>query len=68
MRKSAFIMLAKFLEQIKSKKKIFACDTFDGMPEDDEFVEETNVTGLFEDTSFDFVSWKKENYLNIVIT
>ena len=50
------IMLAKFLEQIKSKKKIFACDTFDGIPEDDEFVEETTATGLFGDTSFDFVS------------
>jgi hypothetical protein len=50
------IMLAKFLEQIKSKKKIFACDTFDGMPEDDEFVEETIAAGLFGDTSFDFVS------------
>ena len=56
------IILAKFLEHINSKKKIFACDTFDGIPEDDEFVEETDVTGLFGDTSFDFVSKQIERF------
>ena len=29
--------MAKFLQQIKSKKKIFACDTFDGIPTEDQF-------------------------------
>ena len=49
------IMMAKFLKQIGSKKKIYACDTFEGCPYDDEFVSNPAGKGALSDTSFDFV-------------
>ena len=65
------IMMAKFLKQINSKKKIFACDTYDGMPDDDEYVKNKIAKGMFSDTSFDFVSeqvkkFKMHNEIELV--
>lgn len=54
------ILMAKFLKQIKSKKKIFACDTFDGIPTDDQFVENKIGKGMFSDARIEEISKKIE--------
>jgi len=56
------IMMAKFLKQIGSKKKIYACDTFEGCPYDDEFVSNPAGKGALSDTSFDFVLKQIKKY------
>tara|TARA_B100000378_G_C18000220_1_gene396952 strand:- start:91 stop:921 length:831 start_codon:yes stop_codon:yes gene_type:complete len=54
------ILMAKFLQQINSKKKIFACDTFDGIPTDDQFVENKRGKGMFSDAQIEEISKKIE--------
>jgi hypothetical protein len=49
------IMMGWFLKQINSNRKVFACDTFAGILDDDEFVNNKIGKGLFSDTNFNFV-------------
>jgi len=56
------ILMAKFLQQINSKRKIFACDTFDGVPCDDEFVENKEGKGQFSDVDIKKISEKIKIY------
>ena len=56
------ILMAKFLKQIKSKKKIFACDTFEGIPKNDEFVNSSLGKGLFSDVNIEEISSKIKAY------
>ena len=46
------IMFAKLLQEFKSGKKVFACDTFTGFPYDDLDPTEQNKIGNLRDTSF----------------
>ena len=56
------IMMAYYLKQIKSKKNIFGCDTFNGIPDPDEFVRNELGQGLFSNTSLDSVSQKVKKF------
>ena len=56
------IMIAKFLKQIGSKKKVYACDTFEGIPDDDKFVNNPKGKGMFSDSNFDFVLKQIKKY------
>ncbi len=56
------IMIAKFLQQIGSKKKVYACDTFEGIPNDDNFVGNPKGKGMFSDSNFDFVLKQIKKY------
>ena len=56
------IMIAKFLKQIGSKKKVYACDTFEGIPNDDEFVGNPKGQGMYSDSNFDFVLKQIKKY------
>ena len=56
------ILMAKFLKQIKSRKKIFACDTFEGIPKDDRFVNNPKGKGLFSDVNFEEISSKIKTF------
>jgi len=65
------IMMGLFLKQINSKRKVFACDTFGGILDDDEFVNNKIGKGLFSDTNFDFVlgqvqKFKMEDKIELV--
>jgi len=55
------IMIAKFLKQIGSKKKVYACDTFSGIPEDSN-VKDIADMGYFSDTNLDAVKKKLKKY------
>ena len=56
------IMIAKFLKQIGSKKKVYACDTFEVIPNDDEFVGNPKGQGMYSDSNFDFVLKQIKKY------
>tara|TARA_Y100000996_G_C22536087_1_gene648323 strand:- start:867 stop:1697 length:831 start_codon:yes stop_codon:yes gene_type:complete len=56
------ILMAKFLQQIKSKKKIFACDTFDGIPTEDQFVDSKRGKGMFSDAKIEEISKKIHSF------
>ena len=56
------ILMSQFLKQIKSDKKIFACDTFSGIPEEDSNVKDVAGRGYFSDTNLDVVKKKLEEY------
>ena len=56
------IMIAKFLKQIGSKKKVHACDTFSGIPEEDSNVKDIADMGYFSDTNLDAVKKKLKKY------
>ena len=56
------IMMAWFLKQINSNRKIFACDTFEGVPDHDDFVKDKKGKGMCSDTSFDFVLRQVEKF------
>ncbi len=56
------ILFAKFLDAIKSSKKIHAFDTFEGMPYEDRFSTAKNVKGSFGDTSYEFVKSQYEKF------
>ena len=55
------IMIAEFLKQIGSKKKVYACDTFSGIPEDSN-VKDIADMGYFSDTNLDAVKKKLKKY------
>ena len=56
------IMIAEFLKQIGSKKKVYACDTFSGIPEEDSNVKDIADMGYFSDTNLDAVKKKLKKY------
>ena len=56
------IMIAKFLKQIGSKKTVYACDTFSGIPEEDSNVKDIADMGYFSDTNLDAVKKKLKKY------
>ena len=56
------IMMAKFLKQIGSKKKVYACDTFSGIPEEDSNVKDIADMRYFSDTNLDAVKKKLKKY------
>ena len=56
------IMIAKFLKQIGSKKKVYACDTFSGIPEEDSNVKDIADMRYFSDTNLDAVKKKLKKY------
>ena len=47
------VMGARFLKKLGSKRKIYACDAFSGLPYDDKFSLVTNVKGMYSETSAD---------------
>jgi len=57
------VLFSKFLDLIGSKKKIYTCDVFTGLPYDDKFSTSKNVKGEFGDTDLEFVKsqFKKFN-------
>jgi len=56
------IMLARFLKKINSKKKIYSCDTFSGLPDDDQFATQKNVKNLFSNNDYELVLKKIEKF------
>lgn len=56
------ILFAKFLNVIKSRKKIHTFDTFEGMPYEDKFSTARNVKGSFGNTSLEFVRSQYEKF------
>ncbi len=57
-------LFAHFLKKINSKKKIFACDTFTGLPYDDEFsgYKDGKFKGWLSDTSYEYVIKKFQEF------
>ena len=57
------IMMAHFLKQINSKRKIYGCDTFEGLPYEDTFSKQSskNLIGEFSH-SLDFVHDKSKKF------
>ena len=49
------VFIAKALEKIGVKKKIFTCDTFEGIPYEDKFSTNEKAKGSFSDTSLETV-------------
>jgi predicted O-methyltransferase YrrM len=49
------VMIARLLNVISSRRTLYACDTFQGLPYDDKFTAKTKVKGLFSDTSISYV-------------
>ena len=57
-------LFAHFLKKINSKKKIFACDTFTGLPYDDKFsgYKDGKFKGWLSDTSYEYVIKKFQEF------
>ena len=53
------IILAKFLKQLNSKKIIYTCDTFEGIPYEDKYSMMKNAKGMYANTSIETV---KQNF------
>lgn len=49
------VMIGRLLKKMGSKRRIFACDTFEGHPYDDRFTSATECKGEFSDTSVGYV-------------
>ena len=56
------VFMAKALKKINSKKKIYACDTFEGIPYEDKFSTNKKAEGSFSDTSYENVKSIFEKY------
>lgn len=56
------VMLARFLKKIQSKRKIFSCDAFVGLPSDDKFSYTKDAKGTFSDTNSDLVLKKFQKF------
>jgi len=56
------IMIARFLKKLGSKKKIYACDSFAGLPYDDKFSYTKNAKGMFSDSSANIVKKKFKKF------
>ena len=57
----ASIMLARFLDRINSKKKIYTCDGFIGLPFDEKN-RDNYPKGHFSDTSYEYVTEKLKKF------
>lgn len=55
-------LTADFLQKISSVRKIYACDSFSGIPYDDKFSNVKNAEGRFGDTSEEFVQKKIQKF------
>lgn len=55
-------LMAKFLKKINSKKKIYACDAFIGLPYDDRFSSRKGGKGWLSDTSEQIAREKFEKF------
>ena len=65
------VFIAKALEKIHSQKKIFSCDTFQGIPYEDKFSTNKTAKGSFSDTSYEsiqkvFDNFKVSNKIQII--
>jgi|APSaa5957512535_1039671.scaffolds.fasta_scaffold41884_2 predicted O-methyltransferase YrrM len=56
------VFIAKALEKIHSQKKIFSCDTFQGIPYEDKFSTNKTAKGSFSDTSYESVQKTFDNF------
>jgi len=56
------VMLARFLKKIGSKRKIFSCDAFIGLPTDDKFSRTKNAKGKYSDCDPDSVLRKFQKF------
>lgn len=56
------IMTAHFLKQLDSKRQIFACDAFMGLPYEDKFSIWENAKGMYSETSEKIVKQKFEKF------
>ena len=56
------VFIAKALEKIHSQKKIFTCDTFEGIPYEDKFSTNVKTKGSFSDTSYESVQKTFDNF------
>ncbi len=59
------LISADFLQNISSRRKIYACDSFTGIPYEDKFSNVKNSKGRFGDTSKEYVQ-KKVQKFNLV--
>ncbi len=55
-------LLANFLKKLSSKKKIFSCDAFIGLPTNDKFSSTKDAKGKFSDCDYDSVLKKFYNF------
>lgn len=56
------IMMARMLKRMDSKRRIFACDTFEGHPYEDKGSTTLNATGMFSDTSVPYLKKKLKQF------
>jgi hypothetical protein len=56
------VMTGRFLKKLNSKKKVFACDAFIGLPYDDKFSLVPNVKGLYSETNAELVQKKFQEF------
>lgn len=56
------ILMSDFLKRMNSRKKIFACDGFVGLPYDDKFSRDENSKGKFSDTNYQYVKEKFQKF------
>ena len=56
------VLSANLLQNISSGKKIYACDSFSGIPYDDKFSNVQNSKGRFGDTSEEYVQKKIQKF------
>lgn len=56
------VMIARLLNIINSRRHLYACDTFQGLPYDDKFTANTKVRGVFSDTNASYVSKKFRDF------
>lgn len=59
---STTIIITNLLKIIKSKKIIYTCDAFIGLPTDDNFSSTKNAKGKFSDTSYEKVMFKIKQF------
>jgi len=52
------IMMARFLKKIGSKRRIFGCDAFMGLPYEDKHSSQKNTTGMLSDVTLEEVEKK----------
>lgn len=56
------IMCARFIKRIGITKRIYTCDSFDGLPYDDKFTLQLKRKGKFSDTNLNYVRKKFKEF------
>jgi len=56
------IMMARFLKNIGSKRKVIGCDAFKGLPYDDKHSSQQNAKGMFSDVTVEYVLEKIKKF------